>query len=164
MNDPLLLVEDNAVVYVRNAAQHIVLLKIQYSVQIVKMNIDSIASLPLQYSLSRGVVQLGPLIRNSSRLELTISDDNNMRTIRFFFRCPICNGFNGTNSLPISSFKYQSKCFVADCLLCSTAIRVAMNDHWCTECKDRIECMLEPMSSIQILGEQDGDQEIRRAV
>lgn len=164
MSDPLLLVKDNAVVYVRSATRGTVLSKIQYSVRIVKTSTDSIASLHPQYSLTRGVVQLGRLLKSSSYLDLTISDDNGMFPLRFFFRCPICNGVNGTNSLPISSFKYQTKCFVTDCLLCKSTIRVAMVEHWCEECQDRVECILSPMSSIQISEEQDGNQEIREAV
>jgi len=164
LNDPLLLVEDSASAYVRSAKRGIVLLKIRYSVRIAKMNIDLTVLPPPQYSLNRGVVQLGPSIKSSSRLELTISDDNGMFPLRFFFRCPICNGVNGTNSLPITSFKYQSKCFTADCLLCKSTIRVAMVEHWCDECQDRVDCILTPMSSIQILEERNGDEEIRDAV
>lgn len=161
MKDPLLLVEGIVSANVPNATHTTDLLRLQVSVTIARTNIESIVSLHPPSSLNTGVVQPGPSI-GEKHLELTISDNSQLR-LQFFFKCPICKGSNGTNNLPIESFSHKHKCFVTHCLLCKTKIRVAMCESWCSDCIDRIECILMPLSKIQS-GEPDGSQEYPCAV
>jgi hypothetical protein len=162
MSDRLLWEDEFVNVNVPSAIPSTDLSRIQISVAIVKTNFESIVSALQPYSSKMGDARPGRLTKSSAHLELTIND-NSMLQLRFFFKCPVCNGVNGTTNLPIESFSYKHKCFVAHCLLCKTKIKVAVSESWCSGCEDRIECLLSPISKVES-GETDGNQEYPSAI